>query len=262
MSEPVNPLVVDLSHWDSADDYDSVKSNGIVGVIYKATEGQSYTDTSYVQQQHAAKAAGLKWGVYHFADNSSVDGQVKNFMSFACPDQDELFCLDWEDNGGNMMSIDQVKDWITQVEDQLCRPNECVLYGGNTIKEALSGTDEFFAARRLWLCQYGSSPSWPDTWETYWLWQYTDGQYGPGPHSIDGIGSCDISSYNGQADQLIAEWASGGAQPSPPPPQPSVDQVSVLIAASPGVKVLVRQIQLGPGMTRNALKVLRANEGK
>jgi hypothetical protein len=24
MSEPINPMVVDLSHWDPADDYDAV----------------------------------------------------------------------------------------------------------------------------------------------------------------------------------------------------------------------------------------------
>ena len=56
----VNPLVVDLSHWDPADDYDAVKEDGIVGVIYKATEGQGYTDPTYVQQQNAAKMAELQ----------------------------------------------------------------------------------------------------------------------------------------------------------------------------------------------------------
>jgi lysozyme len=263
MSEPINPLVVDLSHWDLADDYDAVKAAGIVGVIFKATEGQSYTDATYVQQQQAAKKAGLKWGAYHFADGSDVDGQVDNFMNFACPDPDELFCLDWEDNpGGSKMSLDQVKDWITQVENRLERPGECVLYGGNTIKEALDEADEFLSQRRLWLCQYGSDPSWPDTWDIYWLWQYTDGEYGPAPHAIDGIGPCDINSYSGPTEQLIAEWAAGHAQPAPPPrpPQPSIDQVNVLIAAPAGVVVKVRQLQLGHGLSRKTFKELRQQE--
>src|SRR5215467_13284055 len=101
------PMVVDLSHWDPASDYNKVKAAGIRGVIYKATEGTSYTDDTYVQQQHAAKAAGLKWGSYHFADGSSVQQQVDNYMGFACPDPDELFCLDWEDNpsGHGKMSM-------------------------------------------------------------------------------------------------------------------------------------------------------------
>src|SRR5215467_616632 len=140
----INPMVVDLSHWDPADDYDAVKAAGIVGVIFKATEGQGYTDDTYVSQQHAAKAAGLKWGAYHFADASSVDGQVQNFLRFASPDPDELFCLDWEDYGSNTMSTANVKKWITQVETALGRPGECVIYSGNNAKELIHGKDEFF----------------------------------------------------------------------------------------------------------------------
>src|SRR4029077_10918936 len=122
MSEKINPLAVDLSHWITSKDYPAVKKDGIYGVIFKATEGQTYTDPTYVDQQKAAKAAGLRWGAYHFADASNTDGQVKNFMAFACPDPDELFVLDWEDNSGNKMSLSQAKDWITQVETQLGRP--------------------------------------------------------------------------------------------------------------------------------------------
>ena len=59
-----------------------------------------------MQQQKAAKAAGLRWGAYHFADASNTDGQAANFLRFACPDQDEMFVLDWEDNpsGNGRMS--------------------------------------------------------------------------------------------------------------------------------------------------------------
>jgi lysozyme len=207
MSEKINPLVVDLSHWIQAQDYDAVKRDGIVGVIYKATEGTSYTDPTYVGQQRAAKEAGLKWGAYHFANGSDVEQQVDNFMQFACPDPDELFCLDWEDNpGGSKMSLSQAKQWITMVEDALERPGECVIYGGNTLKEMVPDDDEFFRSRRLWLCQYGSTPVLPEAWNRYWLWQFTDGQVGPSPHSIDGIGPCDINSYKGTPEQLIADW--------------------------------------------------------
>src|SRR5262249_30747083 len=112
----IYPMVVDLSHWDPASDYGAVKAAGIHGVIYKATEGAGYSDDTYVSQQRAAKEAGLLWGAYHFADASSVNAQIDNFMRFACPDPDELFCLDWEDNGGNVMSAANAKTWITEVE--------------------------------------------------------------------------------------------------------------------------------------------------
>jgi lysozyme len=241
----IYPMVVDLSHWDPASNYNSVKGAGIVGVIFKATEGTGYTDDHYVSQQKAAKAAGLKWGAYHFADSSNVQGQINNFMRFACPDPDELFCLDWEDNGGNVMSAADAKTWITQVENQLGRPNQCVIYSGNTAKEKVSGKDSFFGARRLWLCQYTTgTPTWQESWDNYWLWQFTDGVNGPTPHSISGVGNCDINSYDqGPADQLIAEWATGKSQPVPPPPTDLV--VDVVITAPPGVTVNVRQAQSG-----------------
>jgi lysozyme len=244
----ITPMVIDLSHWDPAYDYDAVKAAGIVGVIYKATEGQSYTDDTYVSQQHAAKAAGLKWGAYHFADGSSTQGQVDNFMRFANPDPDELFCLDWEDNpsGAGKMSAAGAEEWISEVEARLNRPLQCVIYSGNTAKEELDGTDEFFGARRLWLCQYGSSPSWQESWDKPWLWQYTDGVVGPQPHTIPGVGPCDINSYDDSPEKLRDTWASGDADIEPAPPRPDLpDNVSVLIAAPPGVIVKVRTIVLG-----------------
>jgi lysozyme len=261
MAMLIFPMVADLSHYDPADDYDAVKAAGYVGIIYKATQGQSWTDNTYVDQRHAARAAGLKWGAYHFADGSSTDGQVKNFMRFCCPDPDEIFVLDWEDNGGNRMSASQAKDWITQVETQLGRPGECVIYSGNTAKELINGNDPFFGERRLWLCQYTSSTvTWQESWKVYWLWQYTDGQNGMSPHSIDGIGHCDINSYDqdGGAEQLIAEWASGKAQPAPPPPDPGPTQetVEVIVAAPQDVIVKVHQTVLG------AQRVGRANRWK
>jgi lysozyme len=240
MSEPVKPKVVDLSHWDPADDYGRVADDGILGVIYKATQGTGYIDDTYVSQQKAAKASGLLWGAYHFADGSDVTQQVANFMGFACPDPDELFCLDWEDNpGGTKMSVSQVKQWVEQVEDALKRPNQCVIYAGNTAKEALgSKVDPWFGSRRLWLCQYGSTPVVQASWKTYWLWQFTDGVYGPSPHSVDGIGPCDINSYKGSDDQLKAEWADGTAEPSPGP-EPGMASVHVNVNTSGEVAVSI-----------------------
>ena len=238
MSEKINPLVVDLSHWDPAHDYDAVRRDGIVAVIYKATEGQGYQDPTYVDQQKAAKQAGLKWGAYHFADGSNVTGQVANYMSFACPDPDELIVLDWEDNpsgSAGKMSLSQAKDWITQVEEALHRPGECVIYGGNTLKEMVPDNDEFFGSRRLWLCQYGSTPTLPGAWSEYWLWQFTDGDVGPTPHTVAGIGACDINSYRGTAAELIDEWTK---TPAPgPTPNPEGASVYVNISTTGEVEV-------------------------
>jgi lysozyme len=239
----IHPQVIDLSHWDPASNYDEVYNEGFVGCIYKATQGSSYTDPTYVAQQQAAKAAGLSWGAYHFADGSDVTAQVDNFMAFASPDPDELFCLDWEDNGSDTMSLANVHQWISAVETELGRPGECVLYSGNTAKDALGDNlDTFLGERRLWLASYNTSPTWQKSWAKPWLWQFTDGQSGPTPHTVPGVGPCDISSYDGRPEELIDTWASGGVTPPPPP---VVEAVQIMIVAPPGVPVKVRQMQYG-----------------
>jgi lysozyme len=246
MAYPIRPLFVDLSHWDPASSYSAVKEDGMVGVIFKATEGSGYTDPTYVQQQQSAKAAGLKWGAYHFATAATTSAQIDNFMRYASPDPDELFCLDWEDYGDNTMSLSAVKEWIAEVEKQLDREGECVLYSGNTAKEALGDdVDTFLGARRLWLCQYGSEPKWQKSWKAFWAWQFTDGISGPQPHSVSGVGACDINSYDYGPERLALEWATGKTPPRPiPPPQPVSAVVTVVIDAPPGVEVRTRVLGL------------------
>src|ERR1700751_1431021 len=239
MSHPINFMVIDLSHYDPAEDYAAVAAAGVAGVIYKATQGCGYTDPTYAKQRAAALKVGLLWGAYHFGDGSDINGQISNFLGFAKIDSATLFCLDFEDYGDNTMSLSQAHDWICGVEDGLGRSGECVLYSGNLIKQTLGNQkDNFWGSRRLWLAQYGSTPTWPPAWDCFWLWQYTDGASGPQPHTVDGCdsGGVDCNSYDGTAEQLAAEWASG--IPVPPVPVPPSDLVvTVTINIPPGVSV-------------------------
>ncbi len=38
------------------------------------------------------------------------------------------------------------------------------------------------------------------------MWQYTDGNVGPQPHSIAGIGNCDRDQFNGTVEELKQLW--------------------------------------------------------
>jgi lysozyme len=250
MSCPINLMVVDLSHYDNVLDYGEVKSAGIVGVIYKASQGSGYQDSTYPSERKRALKAGLLWGAYHFGDGSDVQAQVNNFVQTAQIDEASLFALDFEDYSGNTMSLASAQAWIIGVEAQLGRANQCVLYSGNLIKEKLDGApasqQKFFGQRRLWLAQYGSTPSWPDCWESFWLWQYSGDGTGPSPHTVDGIsGDCDCNSYDGTPQELAAEWASGAVAPAPPSPDQQI--VTITIAAPPGVTVNVVQSAVHSG---------------
>jgi len=235
----INRLVLDLSHHESVQSYSKVKADGIVGIIWKATQGQSFHDDEYFENRERAKAQGLIWGSYHFADGTNVSGQVQNYLNFAKIKPDELFCLDLEDYS-SQMSLDQARSFVTQIEGALSRPNECVIYSGNTLKEMLGDRkDPFWGARRLWLAQYGNQPTVQKSWDTYWLWQYSDGEYGPEPHDVDGISDAvDSNHFDGTPDQLKSQWSGSHV---PPEPEPELE-VKLLITAPPGVKVIVTQV--------------------
>jgi len=211
MNNTINLMVVDLSHFEAEGfeiDYNAVFAAGVAGVIYKATQGLNYIDHTYNDQRIAAKAAGLLWGSYHFGTNDDPVQQAQHYFAFASPTSDELFALDWENNE-SQMTTDQAKTFITTIEGTLHRPNRCVLYSGNVLKEALNEPDEFFSLRRLWLADYSENPTLPVGFEDAWLWQYTDGQDGRGPHTTPGLPSngVDCNSYLSPAAQLKLEWA-------------------------------------------------------
>jgi lysozyme len=216
-----NRKVLDISHHNEVTSWSQMKSAGIVGVIGKATEGAGYTDPDYVDRARDALNAGLLWGAYHFATGSTVKTQVDDFLSVTGVDDETLYALDWEDNpGGTKMSLDQAREFLERIGEEI-GPNRCVVYSGNTAKEALDDReDDFFGAHPLWLAQYSSSPVPQPSWEDYWLWQYSDGNYGPGPHGCPGVsGDVDTNSFDGTDDELRDQWS--GTSPRPPrPPRP------------------------------------------
>jgi GH25 family lysozyme M1 (1,4-beta-N-acetylmuramidase) len=58
----------------------------------------------------------------------------------------------------------------------------------------------------LWLAQYGPTAVVPPNWSTWTLWQYTDGNVGPEPRSVPGVGGCDRDQFNGDENALRDLW--------------------------------------------------------
>jgi lysozyme len=204
-----NVLVVDIYHLTPAVDFKAIKSSGVVGVIHKSSQGTSFVDAAYSERRAAARSAGLLWGAYHFGTAADPNAQVSNFLSAASPDAQTLIALDVELNEqshDNSMSLDQAKQFLQIVESRLGR--KAVIYGGQYLASSLTGVnDDFIDQHRLWWAQYHSAPDRiPQTWGTYFLWQYTDGHHGPAPYSVPGIDPCDCNTFDGTADELSAVW--------------------------------------------------------
>jgi len=203
--------VVDLYHGDVVESFARARQAGLLGVIHKATQGLKIVDPAYASRRRDAVAVGLLWGAYHFLTNETLAGQVTHFLSTAQPDQHTLVALDFEPYSNHTATLGQARAFLQAVRRELGR--RAVLYSGNLIKELLGNTaDPFFGSHRLWLAQYGTKPRVQRSWKTYWLWQYSGDGIGPEPWTIDGIpgasGHIDCNQYDGDVEQLTAEWAS------------------------------------------------------
>lgn len=203
-------VVIDLSHHNGKVDLQRAAADGIVGVIHKASQGSSFADPMYAKNRKAAAAAGLLWGAYHFGTGADPVGQARQFLRVADPGSQDLLVLDFEENlpNGPNMSLVQARAFITSVRDATGRMPG--LYGGSLLKQSLGGkTDPLLASCWLWWAQYGPAPLIPPNWQTFTLWQYTDGHSGNPPHEVDGVGACDRDQYQGSVDDLKAKWANG-----------------------------------------------------
>jgi lysozyme len=204
--------VVDIYHSDNVSSFQRVADAGVWGIIHKATTGGTGKDSAYANRRQSALDAGLLWGAYHWGTNADLSLQVDNFLSVAQPEETTLVALDFEETEGNQMTLDQARAFLTTVGDALGR--KPVLYCGGLFKTEMADTvDAFFGSHRLWLAQYGSNPVAQASWETYWLWQYTDSLTGLAPNRVDGIpgdanGNLDCNSYAFTREQLTEEWAS------------------------------------------------------
>lgn len=213
-------VVVDLS-WHNEmepDGFKKLKDAGVVGVILKASEGTHYTDPTYRSRQDQARRAGLLVGAYHFANGADPIAQAKHFLRNAYWDNNTLLCLDWEDppprpgapaERSRVMSVEDAKkfcEYVYQVTGQ--RP---VIYSGNTAKRLLGNNkDPFFGQHRLWLASYTHEYDVQNSWEDYWLWQFTGDNLGPNlPRTVPGVKGNGIDLNTGDPDLIEATWTGG-----------------------------------------------------
>ncbi len=201
--------MVDLSHHNTDPDFSKAVQGGIIGVIHKATQGQASVDATYDTRRPQAEAVGLLWGAYHFGTGSDGVKQADSFLAKVGDTDGILLVLDLEGNPtGPSMSLEEARAFVTHVKEKTGRwPG---LYSGHYIKELLgTASDPVLASCWFWLAQYGPTAVVPPNWQTWTLWQYTDGSIGPEPHDTPGLGHCDKDKFNGSRTELKTFWVSG-----------------------------------------------------
>jgi GH25 family lysozyme M1 (1,4-beta-N-acetylmuramidase) len=216
-------------------DFNKLKAasyNGVqcAGVILRATRSNCAIDKAFAGRAEAATKLGFPVGAYAFNTGESAQTQAKRFISVTASFAGILRCLDFEPNpSGSQMSLDSALEFLDLIDQRFGAATW--LYSGSRIKQLVTqATDaqrDFLESHPLWGCEYG--PKWknvdvnghPLPWENGpELWQFTDGQNGPLPHTFDGLEAhADLSVFQGSANALALVWP--GAPKQPPPATPA-----------------------------------------
>jgi lysozyme len=142
-----------------------------------------FIDPTYETNFEKATSAGLLWDACYFGTGSDGVGQAEHFLDVVEPTDDMLLVLDFEANlHGPSMTLEEARAFVSHINEVTGRwPG---FYSGHYIKDLLgTQTDPVLANCWFWLAQYGPTAVVPPNWETWTLWQYTDGAMGPGtPH--------------------------------------------------------------------------------
>lgn len=234
-----NPICIDISHHNPEPDWDILKANGTLGVIFKATEGQTYVDDTLFQRASRAKAAGLAFSTYHFLRPGSPEAQMDHYLGTIDPVEGERIVLDHEDAGFGLKDLEKCVTYLRAERPDL----QITIYSGHLIKDQLAGKSSTILRDNtsLWIAQYNNSgPSWPTTvWPAWSLWQYTD------QASVVGVSAkVDGNKWNGSPENFV-KWlapATGGEAPEPKPepePEPEPEIATVRLEISGPVEIWI-----------------------
>lgn len=205
---------IDVSHWQGAINWTSVRNAGIQFAWIKATEGTSYKDDRFNTNYTSAYYAGVIRGAYHFARPDISGGGVQagyfasNGGAWSRDNMTLPGVLDIEANpyGATCygLSTTQMRAWITDFYNT---------YKSRTTRDVVIYTTAGWwnTCTGNWTGMYDKSPLWVAHWTTnasptipsgfpYWtVWQYTS------TGTVSGVsGYTDRNKFNGTRDRLLA----------------------------------------------------------
>lgn len=200
---------VDISHYQGDVDFSAIKSSGNEFVIMKATEGTSYVDPYVGAYYAAARAAGLGYGTYHFADGGDPIAEANHFISVVSPlDENQVLVLDWEVNVAD--PVGWCWAFVQQVHTVLgvwplvymSGSRVPAFYGSNVLRNC-----------GLWVAWYGRDPNQDLPLScAYVMHQYTSSGSAPGIS-----GRVDQDAFYGTLEQFNSYGYHAQTPPAPVP---------------------------------------------
>ena len=171
-------------------------------VIFKASQGTHFADSSYFTGWDVAKQAGLLRGCYHYLDwSASAEEQAAHYCAVYNPDSELPPIADYEEYSESpARALEYLKIFCEAVKARTGRipliytsPGHWAEYGS---------PNPYWDQYPLWIAHYtdNPAPTVPQPWSDYIIWQYTsqgDGdEYGVEAEYID------LNLFNGSLADL------------------------------------------------------------
>lgn len=193
--------IVDLSNNNGSK---NIKDYPADGYMFKATEGNYFTDKYCDQFVQQAIKAGKVWGVYHFMDGSPWQAQADHFFAAIKGYVGKgILCLDYEMYGRQGTAI--AKKWLDYVYKKTgVKP---VVYTSVSVTKEEDWSAVVRADYGLWVADYTAPLDKIGYWKAPMMWQYTSTPY-------------DKNTFFGDKATWRKYVTKGGSQPKPEPEKP------------------------------------------
>lgn len=190
-------LFADISSNNAVFDARQYRDSGHILVAIKATEGLDYTNPYH---RTWSLHAGLNWVSvvhYHFATpntGNSPEAEADHFLNVVLPLAGwwDYLCVDIERATPQGWTHDPA--WVRAFDDQVGRRSRfrSIVYASRSV---LAQSDGWLGSdrKRVWDADWSTAPDYaPPGYECVFR-QFTDGVIGPEPHTLSGVGDCDVN---------------------------------------------------------------------
>jgi lysozyme len=193
---------IDVSAYQHPVDWPAVASSGVYYAFAKATEGETFIDSSFASNWVNMRSAGIIRGAYHFfRPGKNPTTQANNFLKAIGSKLDPgdlppVLDLEILDGLSSSMVLDRAMQWLKVIEAETGR--QPIVYTFPVFWEDKLGNPTQLNRYPLWVANFGTqTPYLPSAWKNWTFHQFSESGV------IKGIqGNVDLNQFNGGHDQL------------------------------------------------------------
>ncbi len=193
-----NPIFADLSSNNSEFHVSTYAQAGHVIVAVKATEGVHYVNPDHRPWCLAAGGHRMHVIHYHFARPDLGDGpeaEARFFLEVALPlaGGRDYLVLDLERATPQGWTHDPA--WSHAFDSHVRAHSRfaTIPYASRSTLQSVQGDWLAAEPKRTWDADWSTTPDWAPAGYQVAFRQFTDGVHGPEPHSLPGVGVCDVN---------------------------------------------------------------------